>query len=351
MAKKFLVGVGNVYYYDTNDNLLFQSKTMSTSGLEVAVSNTEISGGYSNVLQLVFFHSPRLNLTLTDTQWNLAYIAANVGSSIVTGNNVWSEESVTLSAGLVGTITGTPLATPDAAGATIYGWMTHSSGVTEKLEFATKSLTSAVGTSGEVVCVRYYNANAASRRVQITSNFVPTIGRMVIDQQLAQTESTAAAGTVVGRVQFEIPRAILAGSQNIEMTSDGVSNSPLSASAVAYDATGSCTTGSYLANITEIIDSALWSDDVVMLVASDPDIDIVVAGTDQTLVIWAVPSVGSAFICPNADLDFASDTTGVATVPAHTGVVHAVGAGIAGISFCITAKTAVIGAAVATVTT
>ncbi len=350
MSKKFLIGVGRIKYYDKSENLLFESKTMSTSGMEVTIANTEIRGDYGNTLLLQFFHDPALNLTLTDTQWNLGYIAANTGATITTGNNVWAEESVTLTGGGAGTITGTPIATPDAAGVTVYGWVTQSTGVSTKVQFTGSGFTLSGGSSGEVVCVRYYKADSASRRVQISANFVPMIGRMVIDTQLAESDSDVASGIIVGRVQFEVPRAQLNGTQNIEMTSDGFSNSALSAKAIAYEGTGSCTSGSYLATVTEIIDGAHWYDNVVMLVASDPDVDLEVGGSDQTLEIWAVPSVGSAFICPNADLDFASDTTAAATVGAHTGVVHAVGAGIAGISFAITAKPAVIGAAVATVT-
>jgi hypothetical protein len=346
--KKFLIGVGNVYYYDKNENLLFQSKTMSTSGLEVAVSNTEISGGYSNVLQLNLIHSPRLNLTLTDTQWNLAYIAANVGSAITTGNNVWTEETVALTAG-AGSVLGTPIVSPDGS-STIYGWVTNSEGTTERVAFSDKAFTTTVATSGNV-CVRYYNADAASRRVQINSNFVPTVGRVVIDTQLAQSESDVASGIVVGRVQFEVPRGQLGGSQNIEMSSDGFSPSNLTVSAVAYDAGGSCTTGSYLATITEIIDSANWYDNVLYLALSDSDIDLTVGGADQTLAVWAVPSVGSAFTAPNADLDFTSSETGVATVGIHTGVVHAVAAGSAVITVAITAKPTVQCAAAVTVTT
>jgi hypothetical protein len=353
MSKKFLIGVGNVYYYDTSDNLLFQSKTMSTSGLEVAVSNTEISGGYSNVLQFNLVHSPRLNLTLEDTQWNLGYIAANTGSTITTSASVWASETVTLGSGGAGTLVdSTPIATPDAQSAAIYGWVTYADGSYEKVEFSTKAFSTTLGAENDVVCVRFYVTDAAARQVQINSNFVPTIGRAVVETQLASSETDVASGSVIGRVQFEIPRLQLAGSQSITMTADGYSNSPLSGMALAYDSgSGACNTGSYLGKVTEIIDSANWYDQVIYLALSDSDLDLVVAGADQTLIVWAIPMSGSAFIAPNADLDFASDTTGVATVGAHTGVVHAVGAGIAGISVKITAKTTVECAAIATVTT
>jgi hypothetical protein len=352
MSKKFLIGVGNIFYYDMAENLLFQSKTMSTSGMEVSVSNTEISGGYGSVLQFNLIHSPRLNLSLTDTQWNLGYIAANVGSTISTNNDVWAEESCTLSAGKVATILGTPKVTPDAAGATIYGWMTHSDGTIEKLAFATKSLTSIVGASGDIVCVRYYKNDSAARTVQINSNFVPQIGRMVIETQLASSVGDVSSASIIGKVQFEIPRAQLSGSQNIEMSSDGYSNSPLSASAIAYDTgSGSCTTGSYLAKITEILDNGNWYDEVLFLAPADPDIDLLTTDSPVTMQIWAIPASGSAFVAPNADLDFTSGTVGTCTAGLHTGIITVVGAGSSLITVAITAKTSVQCAANVTIST
>jgi hypothetical protein len=348
MSKKFMVGVGIAYAYDTSENLLFMSKTLSTSGIEISTSNSEVRAGQGNALQYVYYHSGAMSLSLTEVQWNLAMLAANIGSTITTGNNVWTEETVTLTGG-AGSVLGTPIVSPDGS-STKYGWVTNNlTGVTEKVEFSIKSFTTTVATTGDV-CVRYYSADAASRSVQVNASFVPTIARIVIDTQLASSETDVSSGSIIGKVQCEIPRAQFSGAQTINMASDGTSTTDLTAMALSYESgSGGCASGGYYAKITEIIDSANWYDEVVRLAAGDADIDLLTTDDPYTIVVWAVPETGSAFICPNADLDFASEDTGVATVGAHTGIVTVIGEGTSGISIAITAKPTVTGSAIVTI--
>jgi hypothetical protein len=139
------------------------------------------------------------------------------------------------------------------------------------------------------------------------------------------------------------------------MGSDGYSNSPLTASAVAYDTgSGSCTTGSYLGKITEILDSANWYDGVIALAITNNEIALTSPTSPQTLVVYAVPSVGSAFVVPTyGDLTFtaAAGASGKFTVGANTGILTWVagGASEVEVEVKITAVPAI--TAVATVTT
>lgn len=333
--KKFMVGVGIYRQYDAADNLLFESKTMSTSGIEISTENVQVRGGQGNGLQFTYFHSGAMSLTLTETQWNLGMIAANVGSSITTGAHVWTEEDVTLGSGGTGTVEGTPLVTPDASGSTIYGWADQT-----KITFSGSNFTLSGGQEGQKVCVRYYANNVAARKVQINANFIPTIGRAVIDTQLASSEGDISSGNIIGRVQVEIPRCQLSGSQNLEMSADGVSNTPLTANALVYETSGGgCSSGGYYATITEILNSANWWDEVIALSIANSDIEVE-AGNTETLSVFAIPSSGSAFIPPYADLTFASVVAGTATVDA-SGVVTGVSAGTTNITASITEKTSI----------
>jgi hypothetical protein len=350
--KKFLVGVGNLFAYDNNENLLFQSKTMSTSGIDISTSNTEIRGGQGHQLQYVYYYGGALTLTLTDTQFNLAMIAANVGSSITTDNDIWYEETITLGSGGNGTVTYTPLVTPDGS-STIYGWVTYASGATEKVSFSTKDFTTSLGSENDIVCVRYYRNDAAARQIQINSNFIPSIARVVVDTQLASSTTDISGATIVGSVQVEIPSAQFTGAQAIDMSSDGVSTTPLEIMALAYQssASGACSASSYYATITEIINNANWYDNIVRLAVSDADIDLLTTDDPYTIVVWAIPETGSAFIVPTvADLSFTSEDAAVATVALHTGIVTVVGAGTTGISIYVTDKASVTGSAIVTVT-
>jgi hypothetical protein len=316
MAKRFLVGVADIYGYNKATNeLIFASKTMLDTAIEISTGNTEISGGQGNTLQYVYFHSGRLNLTLTETQFNLGMIASNVGSAVTTGASVWLEENVTLGVGGTGTVSKTPLKTPDST-SPIYGWVTVGDTST-RVQFAGSNFTLAGGTNGQAVCVRYYATNTSAKQVVIPSNFVPANIRLVMDCQIASSDTSSLAGSsIIGRIQFEIGSAQLSGSQSITMTSDGVSQTPLSAMALAdTSANYGCVGGGIYGKITEIIDNAYWYDSVVAL-AIVPDPVAISAGTPtQQLTIWAIPSSGSAFVVPTiSDIGFVSSTPATATV-------------------------------------
>jgi hypothetical protein len=123
--------------------------------------------------------------------------------------------------------------------------------------------------------------------------------------------------------------------------------------ALAYQssASGACSASSYYATITEIINNANWYDNIVRLAVSDADIDLLTTDDPYTIVVWAIPETGSAFIVPTvADLSFTSEDAAVATVALHTGIVTVVGAGTTGISIYVTDKASVTGSAIVTVT-
>jgi len=342
MAKRFLVGVANIYGYNKSTNdLAFASKTMLDTAIEITTSNQEISGGQGNALQYVYFHSPKLNLTLTEVQFNLAMVAANVGSAITTGNNVWTEESITLTTGGAGTVSATPVVTPGVT-STIYGWVTNASDVTSRVTFSGTGFTLAGGSSGDVVCVRYYVANSASRQVSIPANFVPSNVRLVMDCQLASSDTSSVSGaSIIGRIQFEIGSAQLSGAQTITMSSTGVSNTPLKAMALA-DKTGvtGCTGAGIYGKITEIVDSANWYDTVSIVTPTVDPVAISSGAPTSQIVMYAIPSVGSAFVAPAGDFTYVSGTPATATVSA-TGLITRVTTGSTLITVTVTGKTSV----------
>ena len=205
MAKYFMTSVADAYMYDENDVLVATSKTLMDSSIEVSLSSTDVRGGKGNPLQYILFNGPELSLTLTDTQFSIDFLSQTLGSTLGTGVNVFSEETVTLGSGGAGTITGTPLAYTTS---TIYGWVTHSDGTNERVTFSGSNFTSASGSENDVVCVRYYNLDSAARQVTINANVIPNIVRAELEAQLANSESST---NVVGKVVFTIPKLSLSG--------------------------------------------------------------------------------------------------------------------------------------------
>lgn len=329
--KKFLTSVADAYIYDSSDNLLATGKTLLDSSIEVTLSNKEVRGGRGNQLQYNYFQTAAMNITINDTQWNLAFIALNGGVDVVTGTNIYAEETVTLTSGGAGVVVGTPIA---IQGTTIYGWVTLENGNVERVTFSGKNFTASGGTSGDVVCVRYFNTNSAARSVTINANIIPKIARIVLDAQLASSDVST---NVIGKVEIIIPKAQISGAFSIAMTPDGVASTPLKASALAYSqtSTASCSNVPVYAEIIETIDSAHWYDNLIGIAIAGGDFALGVAAT-KTIRVYAVPVTGAAFPAPVADLTFSSSDTGKATIDS-AGLVTGVAAGTTTIKATITA--------------
>lgn len=315
--------------------------TGNAEGEEIVCSHMKVWGilyGYisrvasidkhkGNILQFVYFHTSKFDITATETQWNLGFIAANVGADVVTGADVWTEESVALTSG-AGSVLGTPINTSSG---NLYGWVTDSNGNTSRVTFTGKDFT--YGTTSQTVTVRYYENDTAATQVTISGNIIPSVVRLVLDAQLFSSSGGATGGSVkIGHVLVECANAQLTGAQKIDLKSSGTSSTPLALSAVAD-------INNNYATITEVITNANWYDNVNMLAISNNNITL--ASGTATLKTYAIPDVGSAFLAPIADLTYSSSNTGVATVGAHTGIVTYVGAGSTVITATITNKNTV----------
>lgn len=333
MIRKFLTSVADVYGYGENDKLLFTGKTLLDSSVEVTLGSAPVRGGRGNQLQYIYYHTAEMKLTLTDTQWNLGMIGATLGEDVKQSTNSYTESNIVLTSATGGSLPAgvTPLA---YEGATIYGWaITHDGQNTYRVAFTAGSPytfatlpedgSPVLGAMGENVCVRYYVATPAAQYVTIKSNIIPKIVKIVMETQLNSADVTS---NKIGKVQIIAPTVSLSGAFTISMKSDGVANTPLTATALAYNGaagTDACAKEPYYARIIEIIDAANWYDGVIALSVVGGDFSMDKSDT-ETLNVWAIPASGSAFKAPNADLDFALVGTPTATgttVGAHTGIV------------------------------
>jgi len=318
-TRKFLTSVADVYAYDESDNIVFTGKTLLDSSIEVSLGSAPVRGGRGNQLQYIYYHTGEMAFTLTDTQWNLGMLASTVGSDLELGN-FYKEETVTVTAGSA-TVTETPLA---FTGSTIYGWATSPLGVTQKVTFTGSSFLTLDGDeqSGEF-CVRYYTANISSgQSFTIKANMIPEVVKLVLETQLNSADVTT---NKIGIVQIIAPTVVLSGAFTLSMTADGVSNTPLTGTALAYTGavgTDACDNQPYYAKIVEIIDNSNWYDNVYDLAVSGGDFSMDVS-TTSTLVVYAVPTVGNSFLVSNGYLTFAksSGTAGELSVGAITGIV------------------------------
>jgi len=331
--RKFLTSVADVYAYDENGQIVFTGKTLLDSSIEVSLGSAPVRGGRGNQLQYIYYHTGEMTFNLTDTQFNLQMLAATTGGSITsgTGTNIFSEETV--EATVVGnTVTGAAvLGTPIVFDndTVIYGWATTPSGniingtFTGKVFTGTKSASDPMVT-GQEICVRYYNENVNASSLTISANMIPKVVKLVMEAQL---NSADVSTNKIGVVQVIAPKVVLSGGFSISMTADGIANTPLTGTALAYNGAPTdgeaCASEPYYARIIEVIDSANWYDNVVALAIVDGDFTLANLAT-KTLSVYAVPASGSSFKVNNADLTFSVTSGGTsATVGANTGLVTA----------------------------
>jgi hypothetical protein len=344
---KFLVSVGNVRGYDSNQNLLFVGKTLIDSSFDQTLASTMIKGGQGNQLLGIYYHTSEVKLKITDAQWNLAFIAANEGQTIATGGNVYVDETVTLS-GKAGSVVGTPLA---VTGTTIYGWVTLLDGTYQRVTFTGSAFTASLAGNTDTVCVHYYAANAAASKVTVPANVLPSTMRIEIETELAS--NSTGTTSIIGTVQIQVPLASATGAFTIASKADGVSTSDLNMIALRNvdTSTASCTSVPYYATITEIVTTSNWYDDVIALAIQGGDFTLATTTGTSQLIVWAIPSTlgKSAFqVSPLTSLTFVSDTTGKATISAG-GLVQGVSTGTSLLHASITAKATIEASATVTV--
>ena len=319
MKKRFLVSVGDVVAMQGND-IIFTAKTLIDSGITVETSNQEIRGGQGNQLQSVYYHSGTFNVTLTDTQFRLPYIALNTGSKILPGGDIWTNETVTLE-GQTGTLTGVPVA---IANQTLSVWTEYNDEhytlpVTENSGTYTFTVQNTPIPQNSTLCIMYMNTKDSAKSITIPANIIPDRIRLYITATLYG--DTSGSGKV-GTVQIEVPVAQLSGALEITMTADGYSNTPLTAMALAYsDNAVGCSNGAYYAKIVEHLEGTSWYDGVIGLAISGGDFSLNV-NDKKTLQVYAVKGTTS-FLCDNSKLTFTSGTQANATVDA-TGTVTGV---------------------------
>lgn len=344
---KFVAGVADAYFYDGSGNLVFQGKTDLDNSVTTTVAKTDIRGGKGNQLLTTYYHTSAMEVKVTDTQWNLNMIAATVGQSVQTSTNVYTEETVAVTNG-AGSVLGTPLTNQGG----LFGWVqlpdTDSSGTkitttNEKVTFSTKAFTLAVNsTYTGNVCVRYYALNSAATYLQIPANIIPSTGILILEAQLIT--GSASSTSVIGKVQFNFPAFQLDGTFAISMTAAGVSTTPVAGNALSSTSlmTGACSDVPLYCQVTEVLSSIHWYDNVYALAISGGDFALTAAGSPHTLAVYALAPGTAPFLPPVADLTFSSDTTAKATIGTNTGVVTWVASGGSSLLHVhVTAKTTI----------
>lgn len=193
---------------------------------------------------------------------------------------------------------------------------------------------------GTTVCVKYIHTDASAEQFTVSSAFIPDqvyailtlpLFKATVGQNTGYTSSSK-----VGEVQVEIPNFLLAGAQELSLSSSGAATTALSGSALAtYTGQEGCSDSGYYATLKQITyNKNEWSD-VKAIVIADSDIDLVVDDT-QTLEVYAIYNgVKAPRLIENSKLTFTSSADATAEV-SSAGVVTAKAAGSANIEVVVT---------------
>lgn len=354
MVRNYIAGAATVDIF-VGDQLLATANTLLDSSITVGSTAEDVRGGAGNKLLGKYYHTSTMDITLTDVLFRLEYLAFNTGSTITQIADFLTQEQVVLDGTKKGTLTGTPAEFKTYG---LIGWAS----LPGEYEYQKVTLSNEDGhytfqypgdvQEGQKICIKYVSTDNAARMITISSNFIPSEVSLVMTANLYRAGGKAGAindSSRVGFVQVEVPRFQFSASQEISMTSTGVANTPLTGSALD-NPSEDCSGNGYYAKITEVIEGANWYDNVFTLAVDDADINIAPAGT-YNMTVYAIPTNGSAFVAPVADLTFTSGNDSFATVGANTGVITGVADGETTVTVVITAKPTVEAVASVTVAT
>lgn len=310
-SKDFLVSTADVAFI-VNGMLAFTGTTSLNTSISVSMEDQEITGGKGNKTLYKYKYGRKLTPSIEMAEWNLAYIAANVGSTIFEGlDDVFMvAECVTLTNG-VGTLLKTPVGKV---------FVEKSDGST--LEVTPVGTTITVGSEDDHVTVTYqYNTNV--KRITIDAESSPMIGELILTADKHNNQKGK-----VGEVQIDIPSFQLSGTFDITLEAGGNTTTKLDGDALAVGG-AACSNGSVYAYITEIpsVESSVSVSDIA---ATPAKINLTAGDTKAITVVGMKGGLYSNVGIDIADCVITSGDPSVATV--SDGVITAVAAGTADIN-------------------
>lgn len=354
MAERFiLAGVGDIQLFDqSTGEIIVTSKTLTDSGINFSVTAEDIRGGMANAILGKYFHDTAMELTLTDALFSLEYLALNVGGTISASADVLTMEQITTSVADTITVGGTP---QEFGSVGTIGWYSIAGKDNwQKITFEGKDATVSNLPAGTTVCVKYVVTDASAEQFTVSSAFIPSQVHAILTLPLFKStqgsDASFTSSSKVGEIQVDIPNFLLAGAQELSLSSSGAATTALSGSALAsYTGQEGCSDAGYYAILKQIIiGKDEWSD-VKAIVVADSDVDLV-EGETQTLEVYALYSgVKAPRLIEASKLTFASSDDTKAEVDA-TGKVTAIAAGTANIDVVVTGHSDLNAIAVVTVT-
>jgi hypothetical protein len=351
MSERIVAGAMNWSFYDEDMKLFLSANSLTDSGINASVSEDVIRGGKANARLGSYFYDSNLGLTLTSPVFSLDYFKAKFNADITMGGIVEANEEITTTVLNEITVVGTPVA-PYNNTVISGNYKVVGTNVWASITFVGKTATVTDLPIGSKVCVKYFALDSSAKLLTINSTMIPKVAYAigVADEFKSGSDlTTLTSSAKVGELQVIVPKFQFDPNTDMALTSSGHANISLSGNAlINYDA--SCTVGGYYAKIVETTTGGDAFTNCIAIGIADADVELSVGDT-ETLKVYGFYNDASPSLLDNSLLTFTSDTVGVATAGAHTGLITGIGVGNAIVSVIATSKPTLSTMAVVEVTT
>lgn len=352
MEQFIIPSVGKTTLIDPSTyDIIVEGQTNTDTEFDFSITEEEIRGGFLAGLLGKIFHSPTLNVSITDALYSQEYIALSVGSGIEIGGD--AIELVEATVGANGTIDVSPKVPRDFMNQGTIGWYTLAGkNDWNKVTFVGNVATVSGLEEGEKVCVKINTAHDSMTTVNIPSAFIPAETILILTLPLfrARQDKVYNKSQQAGEIQVPIGRFQLNGAQTLSLNMTGASTMSLSGTATV-DFTGNTTcsgdSGIY-AKWKQIIYNQDEKDLYSNIVVSNSDIELTGAETETLNVLGIGKGLTAPKLIDNSKLTFTADGTS-ATVDNNGVVKVKTGTGQTVIDVVYTGETRLSAKAVVTV--
>lgn len=284
-ANIFTAGPARALFF-SGDQLIGIGKTLSDTTFNTSITAEEVRGGPGNLLYGQYFHDSGLTVSITDSMFNLKYVAANLGVDVTKGGITVYEsgkagEAVTTPGQI--TLTNTPV----AFDGTLIGW--YKKPADDNWSVATingETMLVPGAIAGESYCIKYFYQNENAESITIKAQFVPKVLHLVLINDLysGSAADVAASTSKYGRLITDIPQFQLDGNVNLAWAATSAATVPLNGKALAYDESTSCEEDPVYGTMTQEVFGAKWQDDVIALAIENADMELANNGSEQLIV-------------------------------------------------------------------
>ena len=339
MAKYFLGSVGEAEAYEVNSNmsgettmnLVFTSKTLTDSAVNISVNKEQIIDSYNGAPAGVFYHSPSVNITLSDILWNPHFVEAALGAQFNdmcdNGNIEYYTIKITASADGTATIPATtngkknqfptPIELPSSGEGSPYVVIGKLDGDIDWYEYPYDNNSKKIGIESGLVgdragilkpgaeyCFKYPIKSNRSKLINVTSRIVPQELFLVITTPVFMADANSlnpidspayagdyeyiSTGKMVGKIIYEVPRWVLDSDMSFSFAASGTAGMQLTGTVLeSIDNEEE----SVFMRLREFIKPRAWYEGLVDLVSSDTS--MIGTGQLQAPTIYGIYSDGS----------------------------------------------------------